>query len=117
MRRVLSEEEIYELIKTMPDKESSWIDNKNERSNHFRSILASGDRVEIIKLIKTIYQHKEELRTTGKKLHTTDEQFFREAEKVIYDEFALKRGYQIGVFVALISSFLYISNTTLITFF
>lgn len=89
MRRVLSEEEIYELIKAMPDKESSWIDNKNERSNHFRSILASGDRVEIIKLIKTIYQHREELRATGKKLHTTDEQFFREAEKVIYDEFAL----------------------------
>ena len=43
----------------------------------------------IIKLIKTIYLHKMELKNTGKKIHTIDEQFFRDAEKVIYDEFAL----------------------------
>ncbi len=89
MRRILSEEEIYELIKAMPDKETSWIENKNERNERFRSILSSGDRSEIIKLIKVIYQHKEELKAIGKKLHASDEQFFREAEKVIYDEFAL----------------------------
>ena len=89
MRRILSEEEIYELIKAMPDKETTWIENKNERNEHFRSILASGDRTEIIKLIKVIYQHKEELKAMSKKLHASDEQFFKEAEKIIYDEFAL----------------------------
>lgn len=89
MRRILSEEEIYELIKAMPDKNGTWIENKNERNEYFRSILSNGDRAEIIKLIKIIYQHKEELKAIGKKLHASDEQFFKEAEKVIYDEFAL----------------------------
>lgn len=89
MRRILSEEEIYELIKAMPDKNGAWIENKNERNEYFRSILSNGDRAEIIKLIKIIYQHKEELKAIGKKLHASDEQFFKEAEKVIYDEFAL----------------------------
>lgn len=89
MRRILSEEEIYELIKAMPDEETSWIENKNERNERFRSIMSSGNRTEIIKLIKVIYQHKEELKAIGKKLHASDEQFFKEAEKIIYDEFAL----------------------------
>ena len=89
MRRILSEEEIYELIKAIPDANTEWIDNKNERNELFRSILSNGDRGEIIKLIKVIYKHKEELKSLGKKLHASDEQFFREAEKVIYDEFAL----------------------------
>lgn len=89
MRRILSEEEIYELIKAMPDTNSEWIENKNERNERFRSIISSGDRREIIKLIKVIYNHREELKATGKKLHAADEQFFKEAEKVIYDEFAM----------------------------
>ena len=89
MRHTLSEEEIYELVKAMRDMECSWIENKNERNENFRSILTSGDRAEILKLIKIIYQQKLKLKEAGKKLHTSDEQFFREAEKVIYDEFAL----------------------------
>ena len=89
MRRILTEEEIYKLIKAMPDENTSLIENKNERNERFRSILSSGDRTEIIKLIKVIYQHKEELKAIGKKLHASDEQFFKEAEKIIYDEFAL----------------------------
>lgn len=89
MRRILSVDEIYELIKEMPDATTEWIENKNERNERFRSILASGDRREIIKLIKVIHQHKEELKLIGKKLHASDEQFFKEAEKIIYEEFAL----------------------------
>lgn len=89
MRRILSVEEIYELIKEIPDATAEWIENKNERNERFRSILTGGDRREIIKLIKVIYQHKEELKAIGKKLHASDEQFFKEAEKIIYDEFAL----------------------------
>lgn len=89
MRHILSEEEINDLITAMPDETTQWIENKSERSERFKSILLSGDRREIIKLIKTIYNHKEELKTIGKKLHASDEQFFREAEKILYDEFSL----------------------------
>lgn len=88
MRSILSEEEIYSLLKTMPDEEP-WIENKNDRAARFRTILNSGNRAEILSLIKTIYKHREELKANGKKLHAADESTFKEAEKVIYDEFAL----------------------------
>lgn len=89
MRRILSKEEISELIKVMPDANDEWIENKNERNEQFRSILSSGNRYDIIKLIKTIYKHNEYLKTIGKKPHSSDMQFFKEAEKLIYEEFAL----------------------------
>ncbi len=88
MRSILCEDDIYNLIKNMPSEEP-WIENKNERAERFRSILSSGDRGQILSLIKTIYKHREELKNTGKKLHAADENVFKEAEKVIYDEFAL----------------------------
>ncbi len=88
MRSILSEEEIYSLIKNMPDEES-WIENKNDRAIRFKEILNSGNRSQILSLIKTIYKHREELKSCGKKLHAADETAFKEAEKVIYDEFAL----------------------------
>lgn len=81
MRRILSEEEIYELIKAMPDKNGAWIENKNERNEYFRSILSNGDRAEIIKLIKIIYQHKEELKAIGKSFTLLTNSFSRRLRK------------------------------------
>ena len=91
MRSILSEEDILNILKNMPDAET-WIENKNDRAAHFRSILNSGNRSDILSLIKTLYNHREELKVVGKKLHAADEAAFREAEKVIYDEFALVLG-------------------------
>ena len=88
MSKILSKEDIYALIKNMPDEED-WIENKNERADHFRAILASGERIKILSLIKTIYKHREELKAIGKRLHIADETAYKNAEKIIYDEFAL----------------------------
>ena len=89
MRRVLSAAEIYDLIKAMPHEPGLWIANDNERKERYKEILAYGDRVQLIKLIKAIYEHKREQEQKGRKLHISDERFFHEAEKMLYDEFAL----------------------------
>lgn len=87
MRRVLSEKEIYELIETMPCEEANWIENENERKEAYKRIIANGDHVELIKMIKAIYFHKEEREADGKHLYLSDERFFKEAERILYDEF------------------------------
>lgn len=89
MRRVLSPEEIYTLIQAMPRQEVSWIENENERKERCREILSRGDRLELVRAIKALYLHQQELQKTGKKLHVSDERFLKEAEKMLYDEFAL----------------------------
>jgi CarD family transcriptional regulator len=88
MRRILSIEEIYALIKAMPDQDTIWIENENERKEQYKQILVENERSALVKLIKTLYLHQQELKEKGKKLRVSDERFLKDAEKVLYDEFA-----------------------------
>ena len=87
MRRVLSEEEIYQLIESMPKEEANWIHNENERKEQYKKIIANGNHVELIKMIKALYLHKQKREADGKQLYLSDERFFKEAERILYDEF------------------------------
>lgn len=87
MRRILSEEEIYELIDTMPYEEANWIRNENDRKEKYKNIIISGDRVELIRMIKALYYQKREREADGKHLYISDERFMKEAERILYDEF------------------------------
>ena len=89
MRRILSEEEIRQLIKAMPYEDSIWIENEAHRKEVYRDIIASGNRLALVRMIKALYLHKQRQQACGKKLHAADEQFFREAERLLYEEFAL----------------------------
>lgn len=89
MRRVLSPDEIHALIKAMPEQNADWIENENERKEKCRQILLTGDRMQLISLIKTLYAHEQEQKEKGRKLHLSDQQFFRDAEKLLYEEFSV----------------------------
>ncbi len=89
MRPVLSEEELLGLISQIPGEESLWIENDQERKEKYHSILISGDRIGLVRIIKGLYSHRKEQQAKGRKLHSADERIFKEAEKILYDEFAL----------------------------
>jgi CarD family transcriptional regulator len=88
MRRILSVDEIYALVSTMPDETAIWIDNEPERKARYKAILAGGDRAELVRVIKALYFHQQERTAAGKKMHISDIQFMRDAEKLLYEEFA-----------------------------
>lgn len=88
MRKILSEKEIYAMIDSVTEKDTPWIENDKERQQVFHSILSSGDRLQIMRLIRTIYLHQKSLHHTNKKLHLADERIMKEAEAMLYDEFA-----------------------------
>ena len=87
MRRLLSKAEIDELINSMPNENAVWVKNDNERKERYKKILAGGDHVALIKMIKAIYAHKKEREAEGKRLHMMDEGFFKDAEQILYHEF------------------------------
>lgn len=86
LRALLSKEELEELIVQIPFIEPYWIENENERKKHFATILRSGKRSEIIGIMRSIYNHQTQLKDRGKKLHACDEQYLKDAEKIIYEE-------------------------------
>jgi CarD family transcriptional regulator len=87
MRRLLTVDEIHALIDSMPDEKSVWIDNVNERKEHYKNLLAGGDHAALIQMIKAVYAHKKEREEAGKRLHMMDEHFFKDAEQILYNEF------------------------------
>lgn len=89
MRRVLSAEEVHRLIREIPQGEEGWIEDENQRRETYRTILSKGDPTEVMRVIRSLYQHQQMLKEQGKKLRQADERCFREAEKLLYDEFAL----------------------------
>jgi len=89
MRPVLSEEDIRTLIAEMPSIPEQWIPEETERTANFKSALRSGDRRQLIALIKSVYRHRRELQETGKHLRVSDAALMKEAETLLYGEFAL----------------------------
>lgn len=89
IKRILSQKEICELISSLSNEPISWIEDDMERKEHYRSVLLSGNRREILKMIRELYIHKQEQQSKGKKMHLSDEQFLKEAEKLLYSEFSL----------------------------
>ena len=92
MRYTLTEKDFKTLIKKTTDADCAWIPNEAERKVRYKEIIHGGDRKEIVALMKTLYIHKEEQASLGKKMHVADEKFFNDAERIIFDEFAVAMG-------------------------
>lgn len=87
LHRVLSQEEVTDLIQSIPNLETIWIENDTERKQAYRKILRSGDRVNIIKLIKTLYERQQERTAAGKHILQSDAEFLKEAQELLHGEF------------------------------
>lgn len=87
MRRLLTADEINQLIDSMPDEKIEWIANVNDRKEAYKQILAGGNHLELIQMIKSIYAQKKEREAIGKNLHMSDDRFFKDAEQILYNEF------------------------------
>ena len=88
MQTILSAREIESLIDDMPSCGVQWIDNDKIRQESFKKIISSGNRKDLIGLVRTLYLRQEKLRQSNKKLHLVDARMMQEAEKLITDEFA-----------------------------
>jgi CarD family transcriptional regulator len=53
MRRLLTADEINQLIYSMPDEKTEWISNVNDRKEVYKQILAGGNHLELIQMIKS----------------------------------------------------------------
>lgn len=88
MRPVLSREEVDSLIEGMPGIPTAWEDDPQLRKASFDALLRSHECRSLIVIIKTLNAHKERRQADGKTLHVADETYLREAQRLLYDEFA-----------------------------
>ncbi len=89
IKHLLTAEEIEELILSMPKEDPVWISDEKKRQEEYKAVLRRGDRRELMSMTKALYAHRRSMAAIGRKLHMADEKMFREAEKLLCDEFAV----------------------------
>lgn len=102
LRRILNKDEILEIIDSIPQAESIWYNDKNERKVYFESVLKGDDFMSIIGMIKAIYEEREKRADSGKHLIAADERAFTAAEHMLHGEFAFVLGIkenEVGEFI------------------
>ena len=88
MRPVLSRQEADELIASIPQVPTAWVEDVQQRKASFDELLRSHSCASLIIMIKTLNEHKAVRQARGKTLHVSDEAYLREAQRLLYDEFA-----------------------------
>jgi len=86
MKPVLTKEEVLDMVHSMPYTEIYEEENSKIRKELYNNIIKSGDRKELVKLIKSVYFQKGEREKIGKKIWAADETAMKKAERILYEE-------------------------------
>lgn len=102
LRPILSREALESLLRSEDVKKDAWIEDENVRKQTYRELINSGDRTALIRMVGSLHRHKEAQVLAGRKFHLCDENFLRDAEKLLSTEFSLVLGIepeQVGSYV------------------
>lgn len=86
---VLTKAELTALLESQEAREGEWIADENRRKQLYRELIGSGDRLKLIWQVRTIYRHKRDLAATGKRCHLCDDNFLRDAERLLIHEIVI----------------------------
>jgi RNA polymerase-interacting CarD/CdnL/TRCF family regulator len=89
MRTPLTADEIDELISSSLSADVEWISDTKARNNFFREILQTGNRGELIMLVRMVLSQIEEAQKTGQKVYVTDINAMKRALDLLLDEFSM----------------------------
>lgn len=95
LRRMLTSAQMEELLKSDEIRADSWIRDENQRKQAYRELISSGDRASLMKMVHTLYNHKNTQTAAGKKVHQCDENFLRDAEKLLSSEVSIVMGMEL----------------------
>ena len=88
LKRMLSRVELDALMQSESVRQDCWIPDEGQRKQIYRERITAGDREQLISIIYTLYRHKVEQTAAGRKMHMCDENFLKDAERVLVSEIA-----------------------------
>lgn len=86
---VLTREEMNNLLDSKEIWENAWIADEGQRKQYYRELLSSGDRTAQLRMVATLYAYRAAQRAAGKKFHLCDDNFLRDAERLLSSEIAV----------------------------
>ena len=92
LRPVLTAEALQALLSSEEICSDVWIPDENLRKQQYRILIGNGDRAALLRMVYSLRRQKELQQAAGKKFHMCDENFLRDAEKLLRGEFSLVLG-------------------------
>ena len=93
MKPLLTEEEIVDVIRlAKASVPLEWVEDNRARSEKYKKILSTSDRVLLLAMIETVYRTGVKREAEGKKNYIADENSMNRAIRLISTEFALVLG-------------------------
>ncbi len=92
VRKMLNQQELEEMLRSEDVWADVWIRDENLRKQTYREKIGSGERAVLMQLVCTLYRHKAAQQEAGKKVHQCDENFLRDAEKLLAGEISVVMG-------------------------
>lgn len=92
MQPLLSKRELDEILTSGAVKDDTWINDENLRKQRYRELITSMDRVALLSMVHNLYKHKAQQLAAGHKFHICDENFLRDAKKLIDSEISYVLG-------------------------
>lgn len=89
LKKVITKEEVMELIKLIPSIELIVPFNERMIENEYKQMINSGDHKDLIRIIKTAYLRNNNRINNGKKIGEKDNNYFKLAEKILYNEISV----------------------------
>lgn len=89
IKTMLSLQELQQLIQSDQVRRDCWISDENQRKQTYRALISSGDREHLMAMVHTLHRHKAEQTAAGRKVHLCDENFLRDAEKLLISEISV----------------------------
>lgn len=88
LRDPITCEEIEELVASVRSDPTEWIEDRKGRMEAFREILSRSDLRELLQLCALLYEKKQSLSDSGKRMTPSDENVLKQAEDLTKNEFA-----------------------------
>ena len=89
LRPVLTPNELDMLLRSEETDQDLWTPDENQRKQRYRELLCGGDRAALVSMVRTLHKHRAEQLSVGRKFHLCDENFLRDAEKILNSEFSV----------------------------
>ena len=96
LKPVMSKEELEALIHSDEVRQDAWIADEGQRKLRYRELINGGDRAALLAMVGSLYRHKAQQAAMGRKFHLCDENFLRDAQKLLHSEFSLVLGLEPG---------------------
>ncbi|MBE6977217.1 MAG: hypothetical protein E7438_01045 [Ruminococcaceae bacterium] len=74
-------------IVTEPIDEKRWIAEDNRRRQYYRELVASADMQAMVQMVRCLRLHRQTQLAQGKKFHMSDDNFLRDAKRILTTEF------------------------------